>query len=1362
MALATSYRVFHGEQATQVQLEEIYKLRQRDALAAAVNDGKFSLTDENGNIILPSLWDQVVQAGETLQVVIPTEVLNPDIAANYPDIESVEAEIRPPEIPPEALPANNDSDPDEWGIPVGYEDSSDDSSGDSSSLDLESLSSESEASDRSVTGRPDREISEREPIVPTDSDGNNLVSTTKTAVIRPFDQNTTDNGKSPILRVPQQLAGNTESNSIGKANAVQIDGRTTLQLHLLPGPRTGSVMRDEQIRWVHLRSTPMDLRGFRDTCLSIAELTERQRVLVNNLLDKVEKDKLKLFVGGVFVEPGTVLRVDEDCVADPESVIFSCIPYFDLQFPSNKLSTAGQPLRSPSRSLMQSYYPYETVEERDSEQAYRKFDNEKHGALVYVPNLWMINIGSEIVVTCSNQSLQDNFGQSIKLRTIDGDFTKNGILTRDIRITDTDGRQLIFTAKECRSYFQLEQKIRESRWESQQEQTRSSQRVHRPLRRAREAEVGDLTWRASGGEMKITPRIWAGILCQRDRFFIDVKLTDGSKKGSQGGNEVVPLASGAPKPFFNWPSRPGSDDSGTNKRASEKTEAAIQCLEHVEKSVLSEVLSDYASVYGPVEKTFTSTQYYRSLPQVTAEQTKTSVEALKNNTRNTGKSGNLKCTTHETRIFQDQEAIIHKAVQLYDLKCKTFALFVTDDPDNALLRKSWASLQSIYDISTLVSGRAPHKLTPNDASSAPDADKNEQRWFIRPHFDAKDTSEPTKALKRSFERCRKCQMTTSYATSQEAFLHIKKHIKHVSGTDTPRTALEDSIVNYDQLKLELWTKGCADILSKACKIAQLLLESVQELSDGVLNEDGQMSELYTLPHSILDAFRQLIIFYFAVERAMFFTEDGFENNDIPVARPRAMTDDPFSSKQLQVLQAFGNGVRESLLAARNELCAMAKSPEPINTFDHLSLNAEEYLSTIQFQVNHRPSKRLLRSINLLQEEIAALQEVNSQQTELVLNYMSVLDDRTYKMDKPLRKAMYPYERMLLGTCQEYLRMSVQEYRYLLARCGPLSDSTKQSLEINEEDHGKAIMVFTIVTVIFLPLSFVTSFLGMNTTDIRDMGSSSTLFWTIAIPLTVLTMGSVLYIGYNGDDLRDLFETLYRNATGKQSRSVGARGISVAQRTLARKQTNSTNLSLDFSSLADEAEFADPRPEAYYRSTRLEEPQYHQRQYTIEAPTLQWEPYKAVSPNVIIYNTTRMDNSSAKPAPEEVVASIPEPVTNTAPTHRAYAQHSHTIPETYIEPATYRSSRPRPRPRLSTINEPIVLDNLSPPPPPRPVPQVRRMPEWHPDDFADYVPQRYEWVKKGHRHHRSARHVDRRGREYGRPKRRDTDEWYYRQ
>ena len=320
--------------------------------------------------------------------------------------------------------------------------------------------------------------------------------------------------------------------------------------------------------------------------------------------------------------------------------------------------------------------------------------------------------------------------------------------------------------------------------------------------------------------------------------------------------------------------------------------------------------------------------------------------------------------------------------------------------------------------------------------------------------------------------------------------------------------------------------------------------------------------------------------------------------------------------------------------------------------------------------------------------------------------------------------MFPYERSLLESCQEYLGMTAQEYRYLIARCSPLSDSTKQSLEITEEDHGKAIMVFTIVTVIFLPLSFVTSFLGMNTTDIRDMGSSSSLFWTIAIPLTAVTMASVLYIGYNGDDLRDFFDMLYRIATGKQSRSTSARGISVAQQTLARKQKNGTNISLDFSSIADEAEFADPRPEAYHHTARTEPPQYPQRKYAIEAPALQWEPYRAVD-----YPLLAEEYLNANRRPQvryEVGVSERERIRPKR--DFAFLRRPSSLPYPQATVEDYDSDEWPPVKRRNQRVEPYE-------------------PEFEPVRLAG---DQYQWVKKGHRHHRSARHVERPRGEYRRP------------
>ena len=204
--------------------------------------------------------------------------------------------------------------------------------------------------------------------------------------------------------------------------------------------------------------------------------------------------------------------------------------------------------------------------------------------------------------------------------------------------------------------------------------------------------------------------------------------------------------------------------------------------------------------------------------------------------------------------------------------------------------------------------------------------------------------------------------------------------------------------------------------------------------------------------------------------------------------------------------------------------------------------------------------------------------MNTWQTKLIQNYSQVLDDATYAQDMLPRRAMFSYERSLLRSCLDNLATTREEYAELIRRCGPLSDSTKQSLEITEEDHGKAIMVFTTVTVIFLPLSFVTSYLGMNTNDIRNMNNRQSLFWVIALPLTLTTMAVCLYISYKGATLRDQLSSLYRAATGKEDQSTSARGISVAQRKRARVLPSNTSSMIDTSTLEDEAEYASPQPE----------------------------------------------------------------------------------------------------------------------------------------------------------------------------------------
>jgi hypothetical protein len=81
--------------------------------------------------------------------------------------------------------------------------------------------------------------------------------------------------------------------------------------------------------------------------------------------------------------------------------------------------------------------------------------------------------------------------------------------------------------------------------------------------------------------------------------------------------------------------------------------------------------------------------------------------------------------------------------------------------------------------------------------------------------------------------------------------------------------------------------------------------------------------------------------------------------------------------------------------------------------------------------------------------------------------------------------------------------------------------------MNRDKQESAVIVFTMVTIIFLPLSFVASVLGMNTSDVRNMDGTQWVFWVVAIPLTIVIMFASLWFAGLLDGLRRWLASLLR-------------------------------------------------------------------------------------------------------------------------------------------------------------------------------------------------------------------------------------------
>ncbi|KAB8298999.1 hypothetical protein EYC80_001134 [Monilinia laxa] len=110
---------------------------------------------------------------------------------------------------------------------------------------------------------------------------------------------------------------------------------------------------------------------------------------------------------------------------------------------------------------------------------------------------------------------------------------------------------------------------------------------------------------------------------------------------------------------------------------------------------------------------------------------------------------------------------------------------------------------------------------------------------------------------------------------------------------------------------------------------------------------------------------------------------------------------------------------------------------------------------------------------------------------------------------------------------------IEVFRNINDRATYLEDWNLRSIDANKDRQETAIYAFTIVTIIFLPLSTVASILGMNTNGVRNTELTQWLFWVIAIPLTLIIIGLVLIWSEEWHNFRSAFSNLWGKKTKRR-------------------------------------------------------------------------------------------------------------------------------------------------------------------------------------------------------------------------------------
>ncbi|KAK2590919.1 hypothetical protein QQS21_011400 [Conoideocrella luteorostrata] len=93
--------------------------------------------------------------------------------------------------------------------------------------------------------------------------------------------------------------------------------------------------------------------------------------------------------------------------------------------------------------------------------------------------------------------------------------------------------------------------------------------------------------------------------------------------------------------------------------------------------------------------------------------------------------------------------------------------------------------------------------------------------------------------------------------------------------------------------------------------------------------------------------------------------------------------------------------------------------------------------------------------------------------------------------------------LLLNECLQLIEQRDFDLRRHTDYADDLERAVVYGLDWTKDRQENAIYAFTIVTVVFLPLSAISSIFGMNTSDVRDMEYGQWLYWAVALPVTML-------------------------------------------------------------------------------------------------------------------------------------------------------------------------------------------------------------------------------------------------------------------
>ncbi|KAJ5415211.1 hypothetical protein N7465_003906 [Penicillium sp. CMV-2018d] len=413
--------------------------------------------------------------------------------------------------------------------------------------------------------------------------------------------------------------------------------------------------------------------------------------------------------------------------------------------------------------------------------------------------------------------------------------------------------------------------------------------------------------------------------------------------------------------------------------------------------------------------------------------------------------------------------------------------------------------------------------------------------------------------------CEKCMASRQYSTRSDALDHLLTHVSMIfPGQRSLSSSQSQWVMDFEDYLTHICRRDDRMIITELKDFLESLEMMAAQIQHGVSVNGEFDRNTYYIPWSLVGAFQDLLMMVVTsahLVKTCHKRREAYTGSD-PLPTFLMPSDLDVTDVGIEAEMSMEKAIRDIVLMTYTDELSDVVTYEAVGPALVLALIMgdircrdsqsnqvnlleiyREHVRNLQFKASQNPQRRLLQEIYLVREELEIIQKASERQHLVLANYLSVINPHSFPITTESRVSSFELEKAQLQKLIRQLNAELREISLLNIKLDSLANQTLSGVDVQQEDQGKAVLVFTIVTVVFTPLSFVTSYLGMNTADIRDMNSSQTLFWVISAPLTVVIITIILFVAFQVDRIREAFDAFwtYDSTLGAKSRSAVLRG-----------------------------------------------------------------------------------------------------------------------------------------------------------------------------------------------------------------------------